>query len=198
MFELKGNGSGKVRFAITGNGDNTWTFHNNSNRNSFFISKVGTNVNEFIVDQNGNGTFRRNSFAVQHVNTSSRAAKTDFSEIDPQEILTRLASLPVSQWRYKVEDSSSRHIGPVAEDFKNAFDLGDGKTVSTVDASGIALAAIKGLKIENEGLVSSNENLLAKLQEQEDRIMQLEMALAEILRNQSGQVRVGEVSENSN
>ena len=148
MFELKGNGSGKVRFAITGNGDNTWTFDNNSNRNSFFISKVGTNVNEFIVDQNGNGTFRRNSFAVQHVNTSSRAAKTDFSEIDPQEILTRLASLPVSQWRYKVEGFiESPVLAQVAEDFKNAFDLGDGKTISTVDASGLALSCYK--RIEN-------------------------------------------------
>ena len=37
------------------------------------------------------------------------------------------------------------HVGPVAEDFRDLFGLGDGKTISTVDASGVTLAALKGL-----------------------------------------------------
>ncbi len=37
-------------------------------------------------------------------------------------------------------------MGPMAEDFKANFGLGgDGKSIGTVDADGVALAAIQGL-----------------------------------------------------
>ena len=46
----------------------------------------------------------------------------------------------------KADDGAVRHIGPVAQDFRAAFDLGaDDKTIATVDADGVALAAIQGL-----------------------------------------------------
>jgi hypothetical protein len=54
-------------------------------------------------------------------------------------------SLPVRSWHYKAEPSV-RHIGPVAQDFYRAFRIGpDNKHISSVDADGVALAAIKGL-----------------------------------------------------
>ena len=46
-----------------------------------------------------------------------------------------------------------RHIGPVAQDFHAAFGLGTHETaIATVDADGVALAAIQGLneKVEAE------------------------------------------------
>lgn len=79
-------------------------------------------------------------------NASSSKLKTDYKEIDPYEILQKLSALPLTQWRYKVEPESVRHIGPVAEDFSDAFGLGqDDTTIGTVDADGVALAAIQGL-----------------------------------------------------
>ncbi len=36
-------------------------------------------------------------------------------------------------------------MGPTAEDFQEAFGLSDGEHISTVDANGVALAAIQGL-----------------------------------------------------
>jgi trimeric autotransporter adhesin len=52
-------------------------------------------------------------------------------------------------------------MGPVAEDFKAAFGLaGDGKSIGTVDADGVALAAIQGL---NQKLESENAALKARL-----------------------------------
>jgi hypothetical protein len=79
-------------------------------------------------------------------NASTFEKKTDFSEIDAHGILETLARLPVRQWRYKVEPSTTKHVGPTAEDFHEAFNLGESSTtIGTVDADGVALAAIQGL-----------------------------------------------------
>jgi hypothetical protein len=187
MFQLKNASASKVRFAITSDGDNIWTFDNNPSADSFGISKVGTGVNEFLVASNGDGTFRGRSFATQHINTSTRTAKTDFAEVDAHEVLARLAALPVTQWRYKSENESSKHIGPVAEDFQEVFGLGDGKTISTVDASGIALASIQALygrilakdeQLQEQGAELDRQQQL--LEEQAERLLQLEMALSSL------------------
>jgi hypothetical protein len=45
------------------------------------------------------------------------------------------------------------HIGPTAQDFHAAFGLGsDDETIGTVDADGVALAAIQGLDQDNQDL----------------------------------------------
>jgi len=83
---------------------------------------------------------------------SDRNIKTDFQTVDAQEILARVAALPITEWSYKA-DAGTRHIGPMAQDFKAAFKVGgDDKSIAIVDASGIALAAIKGLSEKNEKL----------------------------------------------
>jgi hypothetical protein len=179
MFELKNNGSGKVRFAITSNGNNTWTFDNTPSANQFSISKVGTGVSEFTVSANGDGRFVGKSYASEHVNTSSRSSKVDFRDVQESQVLEKLASLPISSWRYKNQSESERHIGPVAEDFRATFNLGDGKTISTVDANGVALTAIKALIKENESLRIDNDSLRTKLAEQDTRLAQLESVVAD-------------------
>ncbi len=78
-------------------------------------------------------------------NASSRELKQDFEPIDASDILERVLNLPISEWAY-ISESDVRHLGPVAEDFAAAFDLGgDNKSIGTIDADGVALAAIQGL-----------------------------------------------------
>jgi hypothetical protein len=78
-------------------------------------------------------------------NASDRALKADFTAIDAQAVLAKVAQLPIDEWSYKTE-GGQRHLGPVAQDFYAAFGLGaDDKHITTVDESGVALAAIKGL-----------------------------------------------------
>jgi hypothetical protein len=94
------------------------------------------------------GTARAQSFT----NVSDRASKTGFEPIDASEVLARVTQLPLSQWSYRNEPTV-RHLGPVAQDFRAAFGLGeDERTISTVDSAGVALAAIQGLnaKLERE------------------------------------------------
>jgi len=188
MFRLQSAAPNKVRFLI-GNAGGLWTFDNAGG--SFQINKAGTGSNEFRVENDGDIVALGNSYAVNHVNTSSRDSKTDFAPIDEIAVLEKLSALPMSTWRYKVETEDKRHLGPVAEDFKLAFGLSDGKHISTVDASGVALTAIKGLNRvlqertaeiaelteANSELQKANSDLISANQALDDRLTRLENVL---------------------
>jgi hypothetical protein len=77
---------------------------------------------------------------------SDRDAKYNFSSVDGQEVLARLAQVPISTWSYSAQDPAIRHMGPMAQDFYAAFGLGESERyISAIDADGVALAAIQGL-----------------------------------------------------
>ncbi|MCG8407744.1 MAG: hypothetical protein MI923_21300 [Phycisphaerales bacterium] len=87
---------------------------------------------------------------------SDRNAKRAFEFVDPQNILERVCELPLSEWTYKSQ-GTVRHIGPMAQDFHEAFGLGvDDRHIATVDADGVALAAIQGL---NQRLEAQNAEI---------------------------------------
>ena len=134
-----------------------------------FVLAPGAATNLLVLRSNGIGIQNPNPlFPIHHAsgarltiggvwtNASSRSLKTAFEAIDPLAVLDKVADLPVQGWRYKVEDASTRHIGPVAEDFQRLFGLGDGESIGTVDANGVALAAI-------QGLVQKMDKALAKM-----------------------------------
>ena len=96
---------------------------------------------------NGNGAFLTNGGV--WTNASDRNKKEDFSNLNGTDILKKIASLPITQWRYI--GTNEYHIGPMAQDFRAAFNLGtDDKSISTIDPSGVTLAAIQQLIKENE------------------------------------------------
>jgi hypothetical protein len=73
-------------------------------------------------------------------------SKAGFAAVDGQHVLEQLMSIPISTWYYRTQDPSIRHIGPMAQDFHAAFNVGqDGHYISTVDEEGVALAAIQEL-----------------------------------------------------
>jgi hypothetical protein len=77
--------------------------------------------------------------------TSDRAAKEAFESVDGAKVLAALVKMPLQSWKYRNE-VEIRHIGPTAQDFRAAFGVGyDDKTIATVDADGVAMAAIQGL-----------------------------------------------------
>ncbi len=78
-----------------------------------------------------------------------------------------LVTIPIQKWNYKNERQTV-HIGPVAQDFYNAYQLGDSdKSISTIDVDGIALAAIKALHKTMKELRTENETLRARLERPE-------------------------------
>jgi len=97
-------------------------------------------------------------------NASSRDLKAGFLPVDGGDILDRVASLPITTWQYRAEPGVL-HIGPVAEDFQAAFGVGaDDKSIGTVDADGVALAAIQGL----QEVVEAQQAEITELREASD------------------------------
>ncbi len=108
------------------------------------------------------------------VASSSRELKTDFSLLDGQEILSRLAGIPMMSWRYKTEAGEVRHLGPMAEDFYAAFGVGpDAQHITSIDADGVALAAI-------QGLYATAQEKDAEIEELKARLAQLESLVASL------------------
>jgi hypothetical protein len=98
-------------------------------------------------------------------NASDANLKENFQPVDGGEMLDKIASLPITQWNYRSETASITHIGPTAQDFLAAFGVGgDDKTISTIDPSGIALAAIQALFKRNQELESTVKELAARLE----------------------------------
>jgi hypothetical protein len=84
---------------------------------------------------------------------SDRNAKENLRRVDSRVVLEKVAALPLATWNYKSQDTAVRHIGPMAQDFRAAFGVGENDTtITTIDADGVALAAIQGLnqKLETE------------------------------------------------
>ncbi len=77
---------------------------------------------------------------------SDRNLKHDIERVDDDAILETLATLPISTWSYKSDDPAVRHMGPMAQDFRAAFGLGDtDRAYNPIDAHGVTFAAIKAL-----------------------------------------------------
>ena len=132
----------------------TTYFRSNSN---FCWHKGGTHADTFCTP-GGTGTVQMAlrdlataTTAVGHLYAASfnigsdRAVKTAIAAINPRKVLSKVLALPITSWAYKT-DGNTRHIGPMAQDFHKAFGLGGSdKSIATVDADGVALAAIQGL-----------------------------------------------------
>ena len=97
---------------------------------------------------------------------SDRSAKENIELVDPEDVLNRLSSVPISTWSYKSQGTRVRHIGPMAQDFRAAFGVGvDDKHISTVDTDGVALAAIQALHRKLKQKDAQIENLQKQLDE---------------------------------
>jgi len=111
--------------------------------------------------------------------TSSRALKHAFAQVNTGAVLDKVAALQVSTWEYK-NSPEGRHLGPVAEDFAEAFGLaGNGKFISANDLAGVSLAAVKGL---NEKLERENAHLSEQLTRQQQQLSALEARLSKLER----------------
>jgi hypothetical protein len=109
---------------------------------------------------------------------SDRASKTDFQQINPREVLSKLAAMPVTSWKYK-HDPSRRYIGPTSQDFMEAFHLGDNdKGINTLDADGVTFAAIQGLVEE----LKERDRLLEDLKVKSAKVESLESKNEELTR----------------
>ncbi|HEY0594054.1 MAG TPA: tail fiber domain-containing protein [Thermoanaerobaculia bacterium] len=134
-----------------------------------------TNHNQFVARAAGGVTFYSNAGMTTGVflatsggswaSVSDRESKEAFLPIDGEEILGKLASLPITSWRYKDDPSGRRYIGPVAQDFHAAFGLGSETTLATLDVDGVTLAAIQAVEQRTADLRADIAELREQLRE---------------------------------
>jgi len=154
-------------------------------------STTAPNSTAFFVNQRGNGNIMtgrnaQNAEVFRVLNNGDvqvrgvtlacdMNVKDNFSSIDTRAVLEKLAGMPIREWNYKIDPTSVRHVGPTSQDFREAFELNgdDESNIASVDAQGIALAAIKGL---NEKLNAENTQLRRSLADLERRLAALESA----------------------
>jgi hypothetical protein len=113
--------------------------------------------------------------------SSDRNLKENFRTVSPREVLDKVAALPITRWNFKT-DAGTVHIGPMAQDFYAAFGVGpDDKHIATVDADGVALAAIQGLNEKLEARSQKSENRIQKLEAENARLEEQNEFLAKRL-----------------
>lgn len=188
ILNLASNGPPSLRLRDNFN-DETWQFRAKQN-GGFTMNNAGSPGLEFEIEKDGRVKFS-NDVTVNGVviQSSSKALKENFVGIDVKAVLEKVTNLDIQQWNYISDEDGVKHMGPMAEDFYDSFNLGTTpKGISSVDASGVALAAIQGLKSEkDEDVISlkqqledSQKQLLALQQSndsKEDRITRLEQQL---------------------
>lgn len=171
----QGNSDAAVVIGQSGRGQFVKMFGPNGGEHEFEIANNGTvsliapNLSTNIRLDNANGIVTAKGFN----NRSDKNAKANFSSVNAQKVLEKVVKLPVQRWNYKDDAASVQHIGPMAQDFEAAFGLngGDAQHINTVDAQGVALAAIQGL---NAKLEAENKALHRRLDALEARIAALE------------------------
>jgi hypothetical protein len=150
LLDLENNGATYVSIKDTSADGSVWTFQ--AEGPSFRFNKGGTGAAEMVMrdrnDASGMATLTVDgSVSADNVTfTSSRLAKTGLAAVDSLGLLQKVLELPISEWTFKNELNGRRHIGPMAEEFAEAFGLGGNqRNISLIDASGVTFAAIQGL-----------------------------------------------------
>lgn len=133
------------------------------------IGTDGTNGNGAHVTTGGTWT-----------NGSSRLFKKNVKDVNKKEILEKLASLNILEWEYKNSDEG-KHLGPIAEEFYEVFRLGgDEQYISTVDADGVALAAIQALHQDGKKKQTEIETLRLQLEQLQQQVEELKGLLSDL------------------
>ncbi len=139
-----------------------------ANSTSEFAIYNGTNGKILTITEAGNLS------TLGTINGSSDInRKEKITQVDNRSILDKVATLSISEWQFIGEEG--RHIGPMVQDFYAAFGLGQGETtIATVDADGIAFAAIQELKKENDLLKLENEIVKKHILEIQNQMLQIQ------------------------
>jgi trimeric autotransporter adhesin len=173
MADQVGDDFARIRLRSFNALTNHWDISAKASANEFNIFRNGTgnilkltptDVTNLMSMSNG----ARLTTGGTWTNASDRNVKDNISPVDGDEILEKLAAMPVATWHYKTEADSVLHIGPMAQDFKAAFGLGDSdKSIATVDADGVNMAAIQAMYQQVQQLTQRVKELEAKLNGQQ-------------------------------
>jgi len=177
------NSTAMGSFASTNGQSGSFVYGDNST-----IDMVTTRgPNQFVVRAAGGTFFYSNSTLSAGVELDPGAGSWSFASDrnlkhllrteDGESVLEKIALMPIPSWTYKAQDTSIRHLGPMAQDFYAAFGLGQSDlTITTSDISGINMLAIQALETRTRDL----DETRAELAQTRQRLASLEAAVARL------------------
>lgn len=114
-----------------------------ANRSNYGLGLLNTQLQGYQANQGAQGTpWWQTALGVAGTVApffSDKNLKKNIRKAGP--VSARLKKLPIYTWEYKGE--STRHLGPMAQHFKKAFGIGDGRTIHPADVMGVVLASQK-------------------------------------------------------
>lgn len=160
-------------FSFTGATDGRLT--SSARRNNSFVAMAAGGF-RFVTGRTLKG---RDTGAVLQPNASSwaylcdRDAKKVLSGVNNTETLEKLISfVPAYTWRYSGDGDAAVHMGPLAQDFYDAFGLGVRRErIEMSDIDGVLISAVLGMKERVDGLrerVGELEMRTRRLQQEEE------------------------------
>ena len=110
--------------------------------------------------------------------------KDNITPVDITSFLDKLDSSEVFEWNYISQDSSVRHIGPMAQDFYNTFGMGtDSTVINSGDFDGINFVLLQALNqktIELEAQGEAINEMTAEIEALRRQREELEKLLVEL------------------
>jgi trimeric autotransporter adhesin len=203
----KGDAAVAIGYTTTADADYSMAFGYRASTNGHTGAKVFGDAsttdsieaianNEFAVRAAGGFRFRTNATLTNGcviaaggasiTCSSSKSLKDSFVDVDGEDVLERMRTVPVNTWEYREELGRPRHMGPFSEDFSRAFGLGnDTLAIGHLDIDGVNFAGIKGLDSRTTALRETDEihtaAIAALVKENEElrrRLERLEALLA--------------------
>lgn len=164
QMELQNNGAIAARLAH-GTGTAYWTQH--ATASAFSLAPSGSGNNALSMQAGGGlvvaGTLSQGS---------SRTLKHDISPAPIHAVLGEVLNLPLYAWRYLSDLNASLHLGPMAEDVHQRFQVGASpRTLAPSDVAGLAAATVQAL---HQKLAAKDAELMALA----ERLSALEQQLA--------------------
>ena len=143
LLDLVNNGAANISYTDTSPGTHpTW-----------LAGTGGTDGNDFLIDTQGSAVPPLSIDAAGSVVSGGALSQgadpaqlTDVQPVDPNQVLSQIATLPLQTWTYAGDVAGGRHIGPKAADLKAASGLGpNAPAVAPGDVGGVALAGVQAL-----------------------------------------------------
>ena len=137
--------------------------------------------NEFAVRAAGGFRFRSNATLTNGCNiaaggasitcASSRLIKHNYAPVDVEDVLRRLQSMELNTWNIIDEPSQALHMGLFAEDFYDAFGLGDDRrAIGHQDIDGVTVAGIMALAHRTDAINAQNSARDARVASLEEQV----------------------------
>jgi hypothetical protein len=159
LIRMENDGAVQLYMDNTSNANAQWLF----SAGASLLLAPNDNPSNAVFDLASNGNLQIDGTLTQ---SSDKHRKMAIVPVNPTEILEKVRAMPVAEWTYKHDaETGVRHIGPMAQDFYAAFGTGaDDKGISSLDGTGVALAAIQALSDENATLRARLDALEAQVQ----------------------------------